>query len=77
MSERGRRIRNEEAALWQRVSRDVTPLPRGAVVLEEAETPEEEAPQAATSAEEDQKAPSCGAACGGPGTAPASAAPRA
>ena len=44
MSEGGRRIRNEEAALWQRVSRDVTPLPRGAVVLEEEAAPEEEAP---------------------------------
>ena len=44
MSEGGRRIRNEEAALWQRIARDVTPLPRGAVALDEAETPEEEPP---------------------------------
>ena len=44
MSENGRRLRDEEAALWQRISRDVTPLPRGVVALEEAETLEEEAP---------------------------------
>lgn len=44
MSEGGRRIRDEEAALWQRIARDVTPLPGGAVAWEEAETPEEEAP---------------------------------
>ena len=44
MSEGGRRIRDEEAALWQRIARDVTPLPRGAVVLEEEAAPEEEAP---------------------------------
>ena len=43
MSVGGRRIRDEEAALWQRVARDVTPLPRGPVALEE-EVPEEEAP---------------------------------
>ena len=44
MSEGGRRIRNEEAALWQRIARDVTPLPRGAAALEEEPAPEEEAP---------------------------------
>ena len=44
MSAGGRRIRDEEAALWQRIARDVTPLPRGAVALEEAAEPEEEAP---------------------------------
>ena len=44
MSEGGRRIRDEEAALWQRISRDVTPLPRAIVAPEEAEAPEEEAP---------------------------------
>ena len=44
MSEGGRRIRNEEAALWQRIARDVTPLPRGVVALEEEPAPEEEAP---------------------------------
>ena len=44
MNERGRRIRDEEAALWQRIARDVTPLPRGAVALEETAVPEEEAP---------------------------------
>ena len=44
MSTGGRRIRDEEAALWQRIARDVTPLPRGAVALEEAAEPEEEAP---------------------------------
>ena len=43
MSVGGRRVRDEEAALWQRIARDVTPLPRGAVALEE-EVPEEEAP---------------------------------
>ncbi|MDD9993157.1 MAG: Smr/MutS family protein [Rhodospirillales bacterium] len=43
MSEGGRRIRNEEAALWQRIARDVTPLPRAIVEPEEAEAPEEEA----------------------------------
>ena len=44
MSAGGRRIRDEEAALWQRIARDVTPLPRGVVALEEAAEPEEEAP---------------------------------
>ena len=44
MSENGRRIRDEEAALWQRIARHVTPLPRGVVALDEAETLEEEAP---------------------------------
>ncbi len=44
MSEGGRRIRDEEAALWQRIARDVTPLPRGVVALEEEAVPEEEAP---------------------------------
>ena len=44
MSEGGRRIRDEEAALWQRISRDVTPLPRAIVAPEEAEVPGEEAP---------------------------------
>ena len=44
MSVGGRRIRDEEAALWQRIARDVTPLPRGVVALEEAEMPEEEVP---------------------------------
>ena len=44
MSEGGRRIRDEEAALWQRIARDVTPLPRGAVVLEEEATPDEAPP---------------------------------
>ena len=44
MSEGGRRIRDEEAALWQRISRDVTPLPRVVVAPVEAEVPEEEAP---------------------------------
>ena len=44
MSEGGRRIRNEEAALWQRIARDVTPLPRGAAALEEEIAPEEDAP---------------------------------
>ena len=44
MSEGGRRIRDEEAALWQRISRDVTPLPRVVVAPEEAEALEEEAP---------------------------------
>ncbi len=44
MSAGGRRIRDEEAALWQRIARDVTPLPRGAVALEETAEPEEEAP---------------------------------
>ena len=44
MSVGGRRVRDEEAALWQRIARDVTPLPRGAVALEEAEAPEEKAP---------------------------------
>ena len=43
MSMGGRRVRDEEAALWQRIASDVTPLPRGAVALEE-EAPEEEAP---------------------------------
>ena len=44
MSTGGRRIRDEEAALWQRIARDVTPLPRGAVAFEDAQAPEEEAP---------------------------------
>ena len=44
MSVGGRRVRDEEAALWQRIARDVTPLPRGAVALEETAAPEEEAP---------------------------------
>ena len=44
MSVGGRRVRDEEAALWQRIARDVTPLPRGAVALEEMEMPEEETP---------------------------------
>ena len=44
MSEGGRRIRDEEAALWQRIARDVTPLPRGIVALDEAETREEAPP---------------------------------
>ncbi|MDE0409736.1 MAG: Smr/MutS family protein [Alphaproteobacteria bacterium] len=44
MSEGGRRIRDEEAALWQRIARDVTPLPRGVVTLEEEPAPEAEAP---------------------------------
>ena len=44
MSLGGRRVRDEEAALWQRIARDVTPLPRGAVALEEAAVPEEEVP---------------------------------
>ena len=44
MSEGGRRIRDEEAALWQRIARDVTPLPRGVVALEVEPAPEEEAP---------------------------------
>ena len=44
MSEGGRRIRNEEAALWQRIARDVTPFPRGAAALEEEPAPEEDAP---------------------------------
>ena len=44
MSTDGRRVREEEAALWQRIARDVTPLPRGAAALEEADVPEEEAP---------------------------------
>ena len=44
MSVGGRRVRDEEASLWQRVARDVTPLPRGAVALEDAEMAEEEAP---------------------------------
>ena len=44
MSEGGRRIRNEEAALWQRIARNVTPLPRVVEAPEEADTPEEEAP---------------------------------
>ena len=44
MSENSRRIRDEEAALWQRIARHVTPLPRGIVALDEAETLEEEAP---------------------------------
>ena len=44
MSAGGRRIRDEEAALWQRIARDVTPLPRGAVAFEDAQVPEEEAP---------------------------------
>ena len=44
MSTGGRRIRDEEAALWQRIARDVTPLPRGVVALEEAAEPEQEAP---------------------------------
>ena len=43
MSAGGRRIRDEEAALWQRIARHVTPLPRVPVALEE-EAPEEEAP---------------------------------
>ena len=42
MSVGGRRVRDEEAALWQRIARDVTPLPRGAAALEEMEMPEEE-----------------------------------
>ena len=44
MSVGGRRVRDEEAALWQRVARDVTPLPRGAAALEETAAPEDEAP---------------------------------
>ena len=44
MSENGRRIRDEEVALWQRIARHVTPLPRGVVALDEVETLEEEAP---------------------------------
>ena len=44
MSAGGRRVRDEEAALWQRIARDVTPLPRGAVALDDADVPEEEAP---------------------------------
>ena len=44
MSEGGRRIRDEEAALWQRIARHVTPLPRGVVALDEVETLEEEIP---------------------------------
>ena len=44
MSTGGRRVREEEAALWQRIARDVTPLPRGATALEGACVPEEEAP---------------------------------
>ena len=44
MSEGGRRVRDEEASLWQRVARDVTRLPRAAVALEETAIPEEEAP---------------------------------
>ena len=44
MSEGGRRIRDDEAALWQRIARDVTPLPRGIVALDEAETLEEAPP---------------------------------
>ena len=44
MSAGGRRIRDEEAALWQRIARDVTPLPRGAVAFEDAQVPEEETP---------------------------------
>ena len=44
MSVRGRRVREEEAALWQRIARDVTPLPRAAAALEGAGEPEEEAP---------------------------------
>ena len=43
MSVGGRRVRDEESALWQRIARDVTPLPRGAAALEET-TVEEEAP---------------------------------
>ncbi|MCY4479814.1 MAG: Smr/MutS family protein [Rhodospirillales bacterium] len=44
MSENGRRLRDEEAALWQRISRDVTPLPRVVAAPEEAEALEEEIP---------------------------------
>ena len=44
MSEGGRRVRDEEASLWQRVARDVTRLPRAAVAREEAAIPGEEAP---------------------------------
>ena len=44
MSTGDRRVREEEAALWQRIARDVTPLPRGAAALEDAGVPEEEAP---------------------------------
>ena len=44
MSAGGRRVRDEEAALWQRIARDVTPLPRGAVGLDDADVPEEDAP---------------------------------
>jgi len=44
MSEGGRRIRDEEAALWQRIARDVTPLSRVVVAPVEPEAPEEEAP---------------------------------
>ena len=44
MSEGGRRIRDEEAALWQRIARDVTPLPRVVQALDEADTLEEAPP---------------------------------
>ena len=44
MSEGGRRLRDEEASLWQRIARDVTPLPRGAAALEEEIATEEDAP---------------------------------
>ena len=44
MSAGGRRVRDEEAALWQRVASDVTPLPRRAAREEEDGAPEETAP---------------------------------
>ena len=44
MSEGRRRVRDEEASLWQRVARDVTRLPRAAVALEETAIPEEAPP---------------------------------
>ena len=44
MSEGGRRIRDEEAALWQRIARDVTPLPRVVEAPDEADTLEEAPP---------------------------------
>lgn len=57
MSAGGRRVRDEEAALWQRVARDVTPLPQPASRLEDGGAQDDPPPPAqATKAAKPAKA---------------------
>ena len=66
MSVGGRRVRDEESALWQRIARDVTPLPRGALASEETVV-EQEAPPPLPKKRKPRVAKSAG---GEPGAAP-------